>query len=387
MRILHTSDWHIGKFVNEYSILQEQKEYFDELIRLIKTEYIDAVIVAGDVFHRSVPSAECVTLASDIFYKIAVELKVPLLIIAGNHDSRERLSYMCDFARHSGVYIESFIKKDVEKVVLKDKFSDVNFYLMPYVEPALVRNLLPDEQIKTYDDAVEVVSKPMLQNLDSSQRNVLVAHGFFSCFDMDEIQDGEKCVLSQSEVNVGGSDLVNAKRFTPFDYVALGHLHAPQPIGNPNMRYSGSSLKYSVSEANHQKSVTIIDLGEKGDIKVSTHQIKTLRDLRVITASFDELFDPDIDFGNKNDYIFFNLTDSDIVIDAVNRIKAIFPNVLGIKYVNRTLTSEFRSHDVEKINKTSLQDMFCTFFEVASGNLLTEQEKDIIDSIAHSVQN
>ena len=387
MRILHTSDWHIGKFVNEYSMLDDQKDYFDKLISLIKTENIDAVIVAGDVFHRSVPSAECVTLASEIFYKIAVELKVPLLIIAGNHDSRERLSYMCEFARHSGVYIESFIKKDVEKVTLTDKFGDVNFYLMPYIEPAIVRNIFPDEQIKTFDDAVEVVSKSMLDNLDTSKRNILIGHGFFSFFDMSEIEAEEKCVLSQSEVNVGGSDLVNAKRFTPFDYVALGHLHAVQPIGSPNMRYSGSSLKYSVSEANQRKSVTIIELNQKGEIDISTREIAPLHDLRVIDASFDELCDSSIDFGNRNDYIFVNLTDSDIVVDAVNRLKVYFPNLLGIKYINRVLPVNLKTHDVAKLKQTSLQDMFSVFFSDVTGKELTDTEKEIIDEIAHNVQN
>ncbi|MDF2567927.1 MAG: exonuclease SbcD, partial [Oscillospiraceae bacterium] len=222
VKIIHTSDWHIGKFVNEYSMLEDQRYFLNQLIDLIKEEKADALVIAGDIYDRSVPSAEAVSLVDEIFCRMIDELHIPILSIAGNHDSKERLSFVNKLFEKSGLYIEGRIDKEVKKVALKDDFGKVNFFLLPYIEPSQIRPLFPDENIKTFDDSYRALMKNISKEVDSSQRNLLIAHGFFAYLNGEEKEN--EPILSESEVSVGGSDLVNARHFDDFDYVALGHL-------------------------------------------------------------------------------------------------------------------------------------------------------------------
>ena len=384
MKIIHTSDWHLGKVVNEYSMLEDQRFFLHKLIDFLVAERADALIIAGDLFDRSVPSAEAVDLADEILCRIVKEAGIPVLAVAGNHDSPERLTFVSRLYEQSGLYVEGNIKDPVRRVDLSDQFGPVSFYLLPYLEPAGARALYPDKGIRTFDDAYRAVCEEMLQSLDTSRRNVLVAHGFFSYLR----EDGRDYtpVLSESEVSVGGSDLVNARLFDPFDYVALGHLHAPQKLGKDTIRYGGSLLKYSVDEASQKKSVAVIELKEKGETALSFTSLRPRRDLRVVTGTVEELCKKENQAGlSLDDYVFAKLTDKQPVLDAVGKLRTVFPNIMGLSY------EEYRPEHQKllssrEIRSQTAEELFYKFYEDMTGEPLNSRQEEIIQSAVRDAQ-
>lgn len=384
MKIIHTGDWHIGKIVNEFSMIEDQKFYLDRLIELLEEEKPDVFIIAGDIYDRSVPPAEAVELLDNVLSKIILELNIPVLAISGNHDSPERLSFGSKLLKDKGLYIEGMFNKEIKKVTIEDEFGNVNFYLLPYVDPAKVRLVYKIDNIRTYDDAMKFLIGELEKDINRDERNVLITHGYVT-FNIEDKENKGDLELSDSErpLSIGGTDLIDGKNFDLFNYVALGHLHGPQKVGGNRIRYSGSLLKYSISECRQKKSIPVIELNIDGDVEVELREIQVLRDMRVIEGPLDTLIDRDTHSGdNLNDYVFVNLTDEGEVIDAISKLRAVFPNVIGLKMLNATVRdSDSRTSASGNFREKPMTELFSDFYLSIKGKSMDDERVEVFNKI------
>lgn len=388
MKIIHTGDWHIGKIVNEFSMIEDQKFYLDRLIELLEEERPDAFIIAGDIYDRSVPPAEAVELLDNVLSKIILELNIPVLAISGNHDSPERLSFGSKLLKDKGLYIEGTFKKEIRKVTIKDEFGNVNFYLLPFVDPAKVRLIYKNDEIRTYDDAMKFLVNELEKDINKDERNVLITHGYVT-FNMEDKENKGDLELSDSErpLSIGGTDLIDGRNFDLFNYVALGHLHRPQKVGGNRIRYSGSLLKYSVSECEQNKSIPIITLDENGEVEVELRKLQVLRDMRVVEGPLEKLIDRDTHKGeNLNDYIFANLTDEGEVIDAISKLRAVFPNVMGLKMVNsREKNVDSKTSAGNNFRDKSESELFTDFYLSIKGKEMDQERIEVLNKVLEEI--
>ena len=388
MKIIHTGDWHIGKIVNEFSMIEDQKFYLDRLIELLEEERADAFIIAGDIYDRSVPPAEAVELLDNVLSKIILELNIPVLAISGNHDSPERLSFGSKLLKDKGLYIEGTFKKEIRKVTIKDEFGNVNFYLLPFVDPAKVRLIYKNDEIRTYDDAMKFLVNELEKDINKDERNVLITHGYVT-FNMEDKENKGDLELSDSErpLSIGGTDLIDGRNFDLFNYVALGHLHRPQKVGGNRIRYSGSLLKYSVSECEQNKSIPIITLDENGEVEVELRKLQVLRDMRVVEGPLEKLIDRDTHKGeNLNDYIFANLTDEGEVIDAISKLRAVFPNVMGLKMVNsREKNVDSKTSAGNNFRDKSESELFTDFYLSIKGKEMDQERIEVLNKVLEEI--
>lgn len=384
MKFLHTSDWHIGKFLNEYNLIEDQQYFLSKLIKYISEIKFDLILISGDVYHRSVPSIEAVNLVNNIFFEIIDNLKIPILIISGNHDSRDRLGFGNGLFKNSGLYIETKIKEEISKISLNDEFGKINFYTIPYTEPNFIRNLLKNEKITTFNNAFQALVEMIKKDININERNILMAHGYFRNLKNTNNKD---VLLSESEISVGGSDLIDASILDIFDYVALGHLHSPQNILDNKIRYSGSILKYSLSEIYQKKSVTSVEIKEKNNIEVNEIFIKPKRDLKNVIGSFEEITDID-NFENvkSDDYIFVTLNNQENIIDPVLKLRTIFPNIIGVEFKSND-KKEFIESASLKIKSKSIEDLFDSFYGSITGSCLSGEQKDIVLEISNKLKD
>lgn len=384
MKIIHTGDWHIGKIVNEFSMIEDQKFYLDRLIELLEEEKPDVFIIAGDIYDRSVPPAEAVELLDNVLSKIILELNIPVLAISGNHDSPERLSFGSKLLKDKGLYIEGMFNKEIKKVTIEDEFGNVNFYLLPYVDPAKLRLVYKIDHIRTYDDAMKFLIGELEKDINRDERNVLITHGYVT-FNIEDNENKGDLELSDSErpLSIGGTDLIDGKNFDLFNYVALGHLHGPQKVGGNRIRYSGSLLKYSISECRQKKSIPVIELNIDGDVEVELREIPVLRDMRVIEGPLDTLIDRDTHSGdNLNDYVFVNLTDEGEVIDAISKLRAVFPNVMGLKMLNATVRdSDSRTSASGNFREKPMTELFSDFYLSIKGKSMDDERVEVFNKI------
>lgn len=369
MKFLHLSDLHIGKRVNEFSQLDDQQYILTEILRIIDEQKPNAVVIAGDIYDKSVPTAEAVSLF-DWFLSSLSKRCLSVFIISGNHDSAERLSFANEIMDSSGIYISPTFKGEIKTVTLTDKIGEVCFHLLPFVKPANVRKYYPETEILSYDDAVKTVVENM--NIDVSKRNVLVTHQFVT-----------GAVRSESEeASVGGSDNIDYKNFDKFDYVALGHIHRPQSVGREEVRYCGTPLKYSFSEANHNKSVTVVTMGEKGDVKIETIGLSSKRDMVEIKGDYNTIVSKDFYSAlNTDDYYHITLTDEEDVIDAVAKLRVIYPNIMKLDYDNqRTRTNAEITLDDRVEEKTPLE-LFAEFYEMQNNQPLSDEQAQFLQEL------
>lgn len=337
MKFMHLSDLHLGKRVNGYSMLEDQKYILIKIINIIDEQKPQAVIIAGDVYDKPVPSAEAVQLFDDFLYKLT-ERSLQVIVISGNHDSPERIAFGSRFMGKSGIHMSQVYNGSTDFVSLTDDYGKINFYLLPFIKPSNVRRFFEDEEINTYTEAIRVAISNM--NIDKNARNVIVTHQF--------VTGAER---SDSEIiAVGGTDNVDSYVFDDFDYVALGHIHRPQNVGKSTVRYCGTPLKYSFSEINHEKSVTIVEIKEKEDIDVTTIPLIPLHDMREIKGSYDELVNRENYEGTATeDYLHIILTDEDDVPYAVERLRNIYHNLMKLDYDNTRTRS---SYDITQAQET-----------------------------------
>lgn len=369
MKFMHLGDLHIGKRINGISILEDQQYILKQILDMVDEQKPEAVLIAGDIYDKNVPSVEGVVLF-DKFITEVHQKNVKIFAVSGNHDSSERLNYGSRLFENSGIYIAGQFDGKAKKIILSDSYGNINVWLVPFIKPAMVKAWYPD--CNSYDKAFTEIIKN--SDIDYSERNILVAHQFFT--------GGEReTERSESEIiNVGTLDNVDISSIKAFDYAALGHIHRPQGFNNGRIRYSGSPLKYSFSEANHVKSVPIVEIKEKGEIVIELKQLRPLRDLRVIEGPIDKLLSKEIySQGNCYDYIKAVLTDEEELYDAIGRIREVYPNVMRLEFKNsRSSRAQNYSLEAKEIEtKTKLQ-LFEEFFEKQNNRSMNGEESRII---------
>lgn len=382
MKIIHTGDWHIGKIVHEQSMIEEQRYILHEFVELVEEEKPGVVLIAGDIYDRSVPPTEAVELLDEVLAKIVLDMDIPVLAVAGNHDSPERLSFASGIMRSRNLFIEGVFKKDLEKISIEDDFGLVNFYLLPYVDPAIVRNTYEDKDIRNHDQAIKTIIDRLGDRLDKSERNVMISHGYVR--GVKDLEDSD----SERPLSIGGTDYVDFEHFKDFDYVALGHLHSPQSVYKDKIRYSGSLLKYSFSEVKQKKSITIVDMDSKGEIEIRNHQLKIRRDMRELEGDLESLLDPRVYKDTKlDDFLRIILTDKGELIDPMGKLRSVYPNLLQIVMKDR-----IREIDKEKTSagkgyrsKTKLQ-LFKEFYNNINDVELAEDDLEIIQRVIGEVE-
>lgn len=380
MRILHTADWHIGKIINQVYMTKDQEYILKELIKIIKEEKPDVIVIAGDLYDRSIPPIEAVELLDRVFSKILLELNVPIIAIAGNHDSADRLSFANKILRDNGLFIEGKFNDKVEKVVLQDEIGPVNFYLIPYADPAQVRYTLKDDSIKNHDDAMKAIINSI--ELNKEERNIAIAHGFITGVEELEKSDSER------PLSIGGTDFVSVDYFKDFNYTALGHLHGNQKVSKENIRYSGSILKYSFSEVSQKKGVVIIDIGDKGEANINFKELVPIRNMRKIKGELNKLLDSKV-YGSTNveDYLHVVLTDQGELIDPINKLRDIYPNILSIERETYMKENEVALTSAGKgVRNKSKLELFKTFYDNITGGELSEEKEEIIKDIIEDLQ-
>lgn len=371
MRLMHLADLHIGKKVNEFSMLEEQRYILEQVLHLAEEQKVDGVLIAGDIYDKAVPSVEAVSLFDTFLTGLSQE-GFPVYMISGNHDSAERLSFGARLMRKSNVYVASEYAGCVEKISVQDAYGAIDIYMLPYIKPAYVRAVFRDEaeEIRTYQDAVAYVMGKV--ELDKERRNLLIAHQF--------VTGAVTC--DSEEHSAGGLDQISADCFEGFDYVALGHLHGAQTVGRDTVRYAGTLLKYSFSEVNHKKGVTIIELKEKGNVTASIYPLKPRHDMRRLRGSYEELTNRLHYAGtDTEDYVQITLTDEEDIFDAVGKLRAIYPNLMRLEYDNtRTRENEqLQMYDAEK-DKTPIE-LAEELFELQNNKPMREEQKQYLQAV------
>lgn len=374
MRLMHLSDLHLGKRLENYSLLEDQRYILAQVLKIIDRECPDAILIAGDVYDRSVPSVEAVALF-DRFLTDLAERKQKVFVISGNHDSPERLSFGGKLMEYSGIHISPVYQGNVVPYPISDRYGTVNVYLLPFVKPVHVRRFFPEQEIASYTDAIRVAVEQM--GIDKTQRNILVAHQFVT-----------GAVRSESEeITVGGLDNVDASVFDGFDYVALGHIHGPQDIEPEWIRYCGTPLKYSFSESGQVKSVTMVDMGEKGDVKVRLVPLEPVKELTQIRGNFDEVASSKYYAGTtlQDDYLKVVLTDEDDIPDAMGKLRMIYHNIVKMEYDNTRTRHRAEIEAEEDVESKSPIMLFGELFEQQNGQPMTEEQQAYIAGLIEEI--
>ena len=373
MKIVHLSDLHLGKRVNEFSMLEDQAYILAEILRIIDRVQPQEVIVAGDVYDKPVPPAEAVELFDDFLWRLA-QRQVQVFIISGNHDSPERIAFASRLIDSSGIHLSPVYNGKVAPVSLQDQYGPVNFYMLPFIKPAHVRRFFEDAEINSYTDALRVAIDAMEMNHD--QRNVLISHQFVTGASRSESED----------ISVGGADNVDAAVFDGIDYVALGHIHGPQNIGYDRIRYCGTPLKYSFSEANHTKSVTVVTLAEKGKLTTETIPLTPKHDMRELRGFYMDLTARQAYEGTAtDDYLHITLTDEEDIPDVMNKLRVIYPNLMKLEYDNKRTRSGREITGADAPESKSPLELVAEFYELQNGQPMSEEQarysKEIIEKI------
>ncbi len=374
MKFIHLSDLHIGKRVNEFSMYEDQEYILSQIIKIIDSEKPDAVLIAGDIYDKSIPPSEAVTLF-DRFLCLLSERNLQVFVISGNHDSPERLSFASRLIEKSGVHISPVYNGHIEPFKMKDKYGEVNIYMLPFVKPANVRRFFDDREIASYTDAINAAITEM--NVNSEERNVLITHQFVTGANRTESE----------EISVGGTDNVDVSVFDDFDYVALGHLHRPQNCLSERVRYCGTPLKYSFSEANDKKSVTIVELKEKGSLDVRTADLVPKHDMREIKGKYEELTAKSF-YENttyQTDYMHITLTDEEDIPDGVGKLRTIYHNLMKLDYDNKRTRSNSQITGAQKVEEKSPLELFEDFYELQNNQPMSEEQREYISSLIESI--
>lgn len=373
MRFLHLADLHIGKRLNEFSLIEDQKFIFDKILNIIDEKKIEAVLIAGDVYDKPVPSAEAVTVLNSFLNSLA-KRNLKVFVISGNHDSQERIGFGAELISQSGVYMSKPFSGNVETHKIKDEYGEINIYMLPFIKPAMVKHVYEEADIDSYDSAMAYVMEQT--KVDEGERNLLIAHQF--------VRGADRC--DSEEVSVGGIDEVSVENFKRFDYVALGHLHSPQHIKSEFVRYSGTPLKYSFSEAKHQKTALIVDMKEKGNIILEKVPLIPKHDMIEIKGKYQEImskdFYKDID---RMDYAHVTLTDEQDVLHAMELLRTVYPNIMKLDYDNTRTRSNNEIKGGENVEKKQPLDLFKEFYELQNNQPMSCEQADFMDKLIKDV--
>lgn len=374
MKFAHIADLHIGKRVHDFSMLEDQRYILEEMLRIFDEEKVDGVLIAGDVYDKTVPSAEAVQVFDDFITKLA-KMEMPVYMISGNHDSAERLAFGAQLFENNGVYISPVYEGEVKKVEVEDVYGTVNIWLLPFLKPATVRHALQREDINTYEEGVVAALQGC--EIDTEQRNILVAHQFVTGADRSDSE----------ETSVGGLDNVSAEVFEDFDYVALGHIHRAQKMGRETLRYSGTPLKYSFSEADHKKSVTIVELLEKGRVEIHVVPLVPRRDMRKMRGTYMEVTARDAyTEENKMDYLQITLTDEEDVPGALQKLRTVYPNLMRLEYDNARTRENREVQAVEAQEQKSELELFEEFYELLNNESMKDEQVEFVEKLIQDLK-
>ena len=373
MRFLHLSDLHLGKRVCEFSMLDDQRYILEQILTLLDGSPVDSVLLAGDLYDKPVPPAEAVRLLDWFLTELAAR-HLPVFAVSGNHDSADRIAFGARLLTGSGVYLSPVFSGAPQPISLQDSYGTVDVYLLPFLKPASVRHIWPEEPIESYNDALHCVLSRCTP--DPSHRSILVAHQFVA----------GAAVCESEEPSVGGVDCVDASLFDAFDYVALGHLHSPQKVGRETIRYCGTPLKYSFSEAHQQKSATIVELGAKGDIRLSTLPLTPLHDLRELRGSYMELTDRrTYENTATDDYLHITLTDEQDVPEALARLRVIYPNLMRLDYDNARTRQTLEADAPQAAENTTPLQHLAAFYEAQNGQPLSPEQAEFCQQLIDQI--
>ena len=373
MKFVHLSDLHLGKRVNEYSMLEDQEYILTKIINIIDDEKPAGVIIAGDVYDKSIPSAEAVQMFDDFLTRLA-KRNLQVFIISGNHDSPERMSFGSRLMDQSGIHISQVYSGKIEPFALKDEHGIINVYMLPFVKPAHVKRF-SDESIESYTDAIRVAVAEM--NIDQSARNLLITHQFVTGATRSESED----------ISVGGSDNVDVSVFDGFDYVALGHIHSPQNCTSERVRYCGTPLKYSFSEAKDNKSVTVVEIAEKGSLSVETVALVPMRDMVEIKGRYNEIMLKSYyeNTSYQEDYIHITLTDEEDIVDAIGKLRTVYHNLMKLDYDNKRTRSVAQVDGAVDVETKTPIELFSDFYELQNNQPMSDEQKAFVEDLIEQV--
>jgi exonuclease SbcD len=371
MKLLHLGDLHLGRSLGDFDLIEDQKFILDQILEIIAKKSVEGVLIAGDVYDKAIPS-EAATRLLDYFLSCLAKKRIKTFMISGNHDSDDRLNYGSNLFESNQIFISSIFDGTLYKQTVKDELGEVDIYLLPFVKASQVKHFFPDAEIASYEDAVRVILDHA--EIDKNRRNVLVAHQFVTGKSGDPALGGSEGAGTQS---VGLVEKIGYDCFDAFDYAALGHIHSPQRIGRDTVRYSGSPLKYSLSEVNNEKSVPLITLGKKGEVNVELVLLKPLRDMRHIRGTMEELLDKE-NRKSQDDFIYATLTDEDVIQDAMGIFQQIYPNTVKIDFDN-SRTRELEQVDISKIAENkSFPELIGDFYRLMYHCEISEEEMAVM---------
>lgn len=374
---MHLADLHLGKRVNGFSMMEDQEYILNRILEIMEEEQPDGLLIAGDVYDKTIPPAEAVRRMDDFLTAVAAK-HVPAFLISGNHDSAERVAFGHQLMQGSGIWISPVYDGTIRHHTLEDRWGEVNIYLIPFLRPSVVRSFFPDVEIEDYTDALRTIIEDL--QVDTSRRNVVLAHQFVTAAGaLPETCDSE-------QLSVGGLDRVDGSVFSPFDYTALGHLHGPQRVGSETIRYAGSPLKYSFSELHQKKSVTVAELRAKGETKIRQIPLQPRREMTELRGTFEEILEEARKKGvPQTDYYHMILTDETDVVDALSRLREYYPNIMLLDYDNRRTRSQKEVEQLDRVEERTPGELFAALYEQQNGQEMDSDRKEYLDGLIREI--
>lgn len=374
---MHLADLHLGKRVNGFSMMEDQEYILNRILEIMEEEQPDGLLIAGDVYDKTIPPAEAVRRMDDFLTAVA-EKHVPVFLISGNHDSAERVAFGHQLMQGSGIWISPVYDGTIRHHTLEDRWGEVNIYLIPFLRPSVVRSFFPDVEIEDYTDALRTIIEDL--QVDTSRRNVVLAHQFVTAAGaLPETCDSE-------QLSVGGLDRVDGSVFSPFDYTALGHLHGPQRVGSETIRYAGSPLKYSFSELHQKKSVTVAELRAKGETEIRQIPLQPRREMTELRGTFEEILEEARKKGApQTDYYHMILTDETDVVDALSRLREYYPNIMLLDYDNRRTRSQKEVEQLDRVEERTPGELFAALYEQQNGQEMDSDRKEYLDGLIREI--
>lgn len=374
---MHLADLHLGKRVNGFSMMEDQEYILNRILEIMEEEQPDGLLIAGDVYDKTIPPAEAVRRMDDFLTAVAAK-HVPVFLISGNHDSAERVAFGHQLMQGSGIWISPVYDGTIRHHTLEDRWGEVNIYLIPFLRPSVVRSFFPDVEIEDYTDALRTIIEDL--QVDTSRRNVVLAHQFVTTAGaLPETCDSE-------QLSVGGLDRVDGSVFSPFDYTALGHLHGPQRVGSETIRYAGSPLKYSFSELHQKKSVTVAELRAKGVTEIRQIPLQPRREMTELRGTFEEILEEARKKGEpQTDYYHMILTDETDVVDALSRLREYYPNIMLLDYDNRRTRSQKEVEQLDRVEERTPGELFAALYEQQNGQEMDSDRKEYLDGLIREI--
>lgn len=374
---MHLADLHLGKRVNGFSMMEDQEYILNRILEIMEEEQPDGLLIAGDVYDKTIPPAEAVRRMDDFLTAVAAK-HVPVFLISGNHDSAERVAFGHQLMQGSGIWISPVYDGTIRHHTLEDRWGEVNIYLIPFLRPSVVRSFFPDVEIGDYTDALRTIIEDL--QVDTSRRNVVLAHQFVTAAGaLPETCDSE-------QLSVGGLDRVDGSVFSPFDYTALGHLHGPQRVGSETIRYAGSPLKYSFSELHQKKSVTVAELRAKGETEIRQIPLQPRREMIELRGTFEEILEEARKKGEpQTDYYHMILTDETDVVDALSRLREYYPNIMLLDYDNRRTRSQKEVEQLDRVEERTPGELFAALYEQQNGQEMDSDRKEYLDGLIREI--